>query len=345
MARFDYTGAVELLDGAHRVAVCGHINPDGDCVGSALALTLALRARGVEATPLVAAHTLPASLDFLPGFELLEPASEYNGQPDVFIAVDVPEAKRMGDALPLFEAAPKTIVFDHHEGPASFADVNYGDPTAAAAALLVWEFARHLGAEDTPGVATCCYTALVTDTGRFQFQNADARALHAAAELVDAGADAADICLNLYQRKPLATLELEALAVQRVHFMCGGRAALSWIDDNDLASLGATREDAEDLIDVIRQLAGVEVAVMLKGQQDGHIRGSLRSKSELDVAAVARKMNGGGHKAAAGFSLTGDIEPALDTVGGHMAELFNCTYLGWEDANAFTAHRAAECTR
>lgn len=345
MARFDYAGAIALLENARRVAVCGHINPDGDCVGSALGLALALRERGIEATPLVAAHALPASLDFLPGFELLELASEYRGHADVFIAVDVPSADRLGDGIPLFTAAPKTIVFDHHEGPASFATESYGDPTAAAAALLVWEFAQQLGVEHAPGIATCCYTALVTDTGRFQFQNTDARALRAAAELVEAGANASDICLNLFQRKPLTTLELETLTVQRARFMCGGRAVLSWIDDDDLARLGATREDAEDLIDTIRQLEGVEVAVMLKGQAGGHIRGSLRSKSELDVAAVARKMSGGGHKAAAGFSLTGAIEPALDTVGGHLAELFNCTYAGWEDAATLMARRAGEGTR
>lgn len=335
MARFDYAGAVELLQGAKTVAVCGHVNPDGDCVGSAIALALALRAKGYDATPLVAAKTLPASLDFLPGYELLKPFGEYAATPDVFIAVDVPEAKRMGDAEALFTSAPKTAVFDHHEGPASFADVSYGDPSAAAASLLIWEFAQHLGVERAEGIAACCYTALVTDTGSFQYQNTDVAALRAAAEMVDAGANAAEIATNLFQRKPLAALSIETLAAQRIRFMEGGRAALSWIDDADLARVGATREDAEDLIDVVRQIDGVEVAALLKGQKDGHIRGSLRSKTGLDISIAARAMNGGGHKAAAGFTLEGEIgAEAFDTVGTQIAALFGCEYRGWDEAGA-----------
>lgn len=321
MGRLDYGPAIDHLAGERTVAVCGHVNPDGDALGSVLALTLALRQAGFEVTPLLATRELPVLYDFLEGYDSLVPACEYHGRPDVFISVDVPGIQRTGDGAAVFERAKKSIAIDHHPGPADFADISFVDDTAAAAGMLVWDFIEQAGIERTPAIATCCYTALVTDTGRFQFQNVDARALNAAASMAQAGAVPSEIARNVYQRRSAAALQLESLAVQRMETVCEGKAVISWVSEQDFRELGATKDDGESLIDCIRQLDGIEVAVMLR-EQGPIIRGSIRSKTTRDVASIARQMNGGGHAAAAGFTVKGSLDEAQKTVRRLLAESF-----------------------
>lgn len=322
MAKLDYAKAVAILEGARTVAICGHVNPDGDCLGSILALAAALRSRGVEVAALLADQERPALYDFLEGYETLTPAGAYHGYPDVFVAVDVPSAERMGQGYDVFRRCRRTIMIDHHENPADFATANYSDPHCAAAGILIWDLIDQMGIQRTPAIATCCYTALVTDTGRFQFQNTDAVALRAAAAMTTAGASPSFISSKVYQRKSLASLQLESLVVQRAGFLCQGRAVISWIDMDDIKKLGASKDDCENLIDVIRQLNGVEVAAILRGQKDC-VRGSIRSKTNRDVAHIARKLGGGGHSAAAGFSYFGDMNDAIKTVASLIIEDFD----------------------
>ena len=327
MTKLDYTQGIELLNGVHSVAICGHVNPDGDCLGSVLALTLGLRELGYAATPLLATREKPRLYDFLEGYDDLVPACEYHAVPDVFILVDVPCPNRAGDGEAVFKRARKTLVIDHHQGDAAFADMGYVDSTAAAAGMLVWDFLEQAGATLTPHIATCCYTALVTDTGRFQFQNADARALMAAAKMACAGAVPSDISRYVYQRRSWAALQLEGLVMGRMELFFDNKAVLSWACEEDFRELGACKEDGDSLIDAIRQLGGVEVVVMLR-EQGPIVRGSIRSKTDRDVAAIAEKMNGGGHKAAAGFTIHGTLEEARDIVIGHLAESFAASPTG-----------------
>lgn len=321
MAKLDYRPALELLEGARSAVVCGHVNPDGDSLGSVLALTAALRGQGLEVTPLLATRECPRLYDFLEGYDTLVPACDYHGKPDVFISVDVPLIARTGDAVAVFERAGKSIAIDHHPGRAEFADASFVDDTAAAAGMLVWDFIEQAGWPITPAIATCCYTALVTDTGRFQYQKVGGRVFRAAAAMAEAGAVPADIATRVYQRRSIAALKLEALAVERMEFPCDGRVVVSWVREQDFAGLHAVKEDGESLIDRIRELDGVEVAVMLR-EQGAVIRGSIRSKTAFDVSAIARQMNGGGHAAAAGFTLKCGLDQARKTVVGLLEAAF-----------------------
>lgn len=318
MTKLDYTQGIDLLKNAHSIAICGHVNPDGDCLGSVLGLALGLRSLGYSVTPLLATRDNPKTYDFLPGHEDLMPACEYHANPDVFIMVDVPNTQRAGDGEYVFKRAKKTMVIDHHQGDGEFADVAYIDTTAAAVGMLIWDFLAQAGAELSPDIATCCYTALVTDTGKFQFQNADARALDAAASMARAGAVPSDIAAQVYQRRSWAALQLEALVIQRIERLFDGKVALSWIQESDLKQLNASKDDGDSLIDAIRVLDGAEIAVMLR-DQGSIVRGSIRSKTDWDVAAIAEKMNGGGHKAAAGFTLHKSLEDALKIVKDNIA--------------------------
>lgn len=322
MAGIDYSRAVELLTGAQSVALCGHINPDGDCLGSVLALTHALRAMGKSAQPLLATAAQPANLDFMPGYDEFVPAASYEGAPDLFVMVDVPNEQRMADGAQVKARCGKSLKIDHHAGPEDIVDAAIIDIDAAAVGVMVWELIEALPVEPTPAMAQCCYAALITDTGSFRYQNADARAFASAAGMVAAGADPATVATNIYQRKTIAAVRLEALVGERIRTALDGRCIYSWMTCEDLERLGATKDDTEELTDVVRQIAGPEVSVILRKNEDGSIRGSIRSKGEHDVQAIAMKMGGGGHKAASGFTLHGDMRAALQTVVDTVAESY-----------------------
>ncbi len=302
--------------------VCGHVSPDGDCLGSQLVVAHALRALGKQATCVLAQDKpIDSRLAFMPGADGFVWAGEVDAPAEVFVAVDVPTAERMGDAAALHAAAETTVAIDHHVAPKPVAKSTYVDPDAAATAMLVWELAGLLGVERDAAMATCAYTGLVTDTGRFQYQNTDARALAAAADMVAAGADAALVARQVYQSRPLASLRLEGAAVGRMRLNAAGSVAMSWVAREDFERFGAAAADAEPLVDALRSLAGVRVACMLR-EQDGAVRGSLRAKDDTDVAAVAGLFGGGGHRAAAGFTLEVPLEEATAQVAAALERAF-----------------------
>ncbi len=289
---------------AQSVAVCAHVKPDGDAIGSVLGMTLALRDAGVPAVPTLAdAAEPPSTYSFLPGFGLFVPAADLEPT-DVFVALDTPNVDRLGAAAQLSEAATTTIVLDHHPDNSGFGTINLTDVSAAATGLMVWRLLEPLGVTPTPEIALCCWTALVTDTGRFAYGNTTADALHEGAAMIDAGVDTVEAHHMLYENRSRAALALETLVLSRIEVANDGRVAHAWVAAGDYTSTGATVEETEHLVDAIRTLAGIDVAILLRVHPD-HVRANLRAKTGFDVAAVARTFGGGGHTAAAGFSAKG----------------------------------------
>lgn len=308
-----------------RIAICGHVNPDGDCIGSTLGLVCALWAAGKEAFPLVADDDpVDGSLSFMPGFSRLQPASSFDGDVDVFVVVDAPSGSRIGEAADELKARSRlSMTIDHHAAPERYGDMSYTDPDSASTTLLVWEVAKHFGlpseGPQMRDVATCCYSGLVTDTGRFMYQNTNPEAFACASEMVSCGIDVADISECLFQRRSEASVRIDAIATERMRPV-GDRALLSWITLEDMESLGASRHDTENAINPIRSIAGFQVACLLKEREDC-VRGSLRTKDDTDVAAIAREFGGGGHKAAAGFTLECGICEAVSTMEDRLSRL------------------------
>lgn len=295
--------AAVALRRASSVVICAHVRPDGDAIGSTLALTLALRALGVSAIPTLANdRDAPSTYDWLPGFALYAPAASLEA-PAVFVALDTPNPERLGVARPLAEAAEKVVVIDHHPDAYEYGDVHMFDSTAAATGQLVWKLVAALDLAPSPEVALCCYTALFTDTGRFSYQNTDAKALRDAAEMVDAGADPAEVARRVYQRRTQASLALEARAMSRLTFANDDKVAYTCVTDADFEETGARAEEAEHLPEAIRVVDCIEVAMLLR-QKGSEVRGNLRAKTTFDVGAVARAVGGGGHAAASGFTIS-----------------------------------------
>ncbi len=291
--------------------ICGHVSPDGDCIGSQLALAGILRRLGKHVTCVLAKAEKPDSrLSFLPGFDDMVYARDFAGEVGTFVAVDVPSRERIADAAPLLDAASYSITIDHHAYPERMTTIAYVNPSMASTSMLVWELGKCLRVENTNEIALCSYTGLVTDTGRFQFQNTDSRAFASASEMIVAGVDASAVSRELYQNRTRASVELEAVAIKRMRLASNGEVALSYVTAKDFERAHAVKADSEPLIDVLRSIAGVRVACMLR-DQGASIRGSLRAKDDTDVASIASVFGGGGHKAAAGFSVDGPIEGAL----------------------------------
>ncbi len=306
----DLHHAAVALRRASSVVICAHVRPDGDAIGSVLALTLALREMGIPAIPTLADdRSASSTYDWLPGFRLYARAADLEA-PAVFVALDTPIPERLGVAAALAEAAEKVIVIDHHPDARRYGDVHVLDETASATGQLVWELLDALDHKPSSDVALCCYAALLTDTGRFQYQNTTARALRDAAEMLEAGVDPADAARLIYQNRSAASLALEARCMSRLTLANNGHVAYAWVTDEDFEVTGALPEEAEHLPDAVRSLGGIDVALLMR-ERGGEVRVNLRAKLGFDVSAVARRFGGGGHAAASGFTWE---QPGVDSL-------------------------------
>ena len=302
--------------------ICGHVSPDGDCIGSQLALWHALKSMGKNATcVLVKPDPLGAALDFLPGTGEMVAAEQFDGVCKTFVGVDVPNRERIGQAAcAILDAADASVTIDHHAADTRMCDLAYVDPDAASASMLVWEVVKQLVENPPVECALCAYTGLLTDTGGFRFQNSDTRAFACASEIVAYGVDPSFVAVNVYQNKTMASLKLESLVIERLGVFCDGKVAISWITEEDMQRLGAQKADADSLIDVVRSVQGIRVACLLR-VQDEKVRGNLRAKDDTDVASLARELGGGGHKAAAGFTVDMPMRDALAMMNDKLQAL------------------------
>lgn len=307
----------KLVEGARTIAICAHTSPDGDAIGSELALAELIERAwpGREVTALLAdADEVPRTYRFLPGVERLVAAASYEKDPDLFVCVDLSQPSRLADAEAVLRRSAHVAVLDHHPSSEPFWDAGVVRTDAAAAGVIVTQLAQHVGCGLTPTMAQNLLCALITDTGRFQYQNANGEAFEVASALVDAGAEPAKIALNVYQSDRLSYLHLAATVMGRITTFEQGRIAYSYATAADFAATGVPVAETDGLVDLVRCVEGSEIALFLKEVPGGKVRGNLRAKADHDVSAIARELGGGGHRAAAGFSFTGDIDEALSTV-------------------------------
>ncbi|MDO8848366.1 MAG: DHHA1 domain-containing protein [Coriobacteriia bacterium] len=303
--------AAAILRDAPHVVIGSHVDPDGDAIGSSLGLAFALDQLGVPVTLVLGSGSrCPATYAFLPGSERLgAPPAEVDG-PYVFAALDSPDVSRLGAGTDLAKRADSLLLIDHHPDATRLQPADVLDSSAAATGMLVWQLLSHLGATPDERIATCLYTATLTDTGRFSYSNTTPDTLRAAADMADAGAHPNDIYSAVYENRSAGAQMLVGRTLARVTIANGGHVAYSWITEDDFADTGALPEESENLIDFVRALGGVDVVFLAK-VNGTTVRGNLRSKSDTDVSAVARMLGGGGHRAAAGFTLEGDLDTLL----------------------------------
>ncbi|MGI9017708.1 MAG: DHH family phosphoesterase [Euzebya sp.] len=309
--------AAASLRQAGSVVVVGHINPDGDALGSTLALTVALRSLGIAAVPTWGARNAeepPAPLEpawaaFLPGCDLIALPDDVPSRPDVVVACDTAAASRLGTLEGLLTSAGTTIVIDHHAVGDGFGDIRIVDDSRSCTGVLVLELIDQLGVALTSAIADALYLALLTDTGRFAFQSTTAQDHRIAARLLDAGADHVAVTRAVYESAGVGYLDLVARVTQRAVVEPG--LVASWVTVDDLRDTGSRENDPDGLIELLRRVEGPDVTCFLRETADGTWRSSLRSKGATDVASIAQAFGGGGHRMAAGFTGHGDAQSII----------------------------------
>jgi len=302
-----------------------HERPDGDALGSALALQHALRDLGKQAE-VVAGGEVPPHYRFLPGIEgVRKEAAGLSGgsydPPEVLVVLDCDGPERMAVSREVAAAAHIVVDIDHHTGDQPFGDVQWVDPSAAAVGEQVYRLLRHMKVAVTPAMATCLYCAIATDTGFFRFRNTTAAALAICAQLAEAGADPHEIALRAHDQKPLSSVALLGRALQSAQALEDGRILWAALGPEDFAAAHAGANETEGIVERLQSVEGAQAAALLRDEGQGQVRVSLRSGDDLDVAAVARKFGGGGHASAAGCTIVGDLRTASELVLGALQAL------------------------
>lgn len=307
----------ELVDNAETIAIASHINPDGDNLGSTLALrkSLELYGKNVE---LLANDTIDDYLHFLPEKENYKEASRDSY--DLFMILDCSEFDRIGDSLtPIAKASKNTLVIDHHVGGGIDTDLNLIYDTAPATCELVFEIIERLDLPIDKDIASLIYTGLLTDTNRFLYSNVTEYTFYVAGRLLSLGADSEYIYRNLYQSKPMKVMKFQTEVISNAEFM--DKKAYSIISKDLVKKHGVQMGDAETIVGMLRDIDEVEVSMILKEYDKGEYKVSLRSK-DVDVAKVARENGGGGHIKASGFSIFDDsLEAASEKAIAILKEI------------------------
>ncbi len=309
--------AAAALRSAEVIGTLGHVAPDGDALGSALALALAARRAGKQAvTSFGEPFTVPPSLRFLP-LETLVPPGEFPKGADVVVAFDTASPDRLGSLEETARSAGTFIVADHHATNEGFGDITVIDPVGAASGELAYRLIRAAGWEIDLDVATCVYTALVTDTGRFQYSATTPATLRMAADLVAVGVRPEVVGQQIYERVPFGYLSLSSLVLGRARLDTDRAFVWSVVHLADLTASGLSYDDTDGLIDDLRIAQEADVALLLK-EVSGGLKGSLRSRGRVDVGAIAVSLGGGGHRNAAGFTVARSVEETVAAVSSHL---------------------------
>jgi phosphoesterase RecJ-like protein len=296
------------IERRERFVVSSHARPDGDAIGSALACSQILRGMGKQAE-VVLNGGVPVIYRPLPFADTVIQAQHVNGNYDAAIVLECDSIARTN--LKGLESS-FLINIDHHASGRPFANLNWIDPCACATAEMIYRLAREAEVPISPDVATCLYTAVLTDTGSFCFVGTNERTFALAQELVRCGADAARIAQLVYFSVRTAKMRLLGAALSGLH--CDADLAWMAVNRQQIERCGAIDEDCEGLVNYIVGMEGVEVALFFRELADGRWRVSLRSKGRVDVSAVAARFGGGGHHCASGCSLAGPVSVAAERI-------------------------------
>lgn len=303
---------IQKIEQGSHFLVTSHARPDGDAVGSALALAQVLHKMGKTAD-VVLSDGVPVIYHPLPGAETVIHSSKASGRFDAAIILECDSVQRTrleglnGHFL---------INIDHHPSSKPFADINWIDPKACAVAEMVYLLAMAVRVRVTPEIATCLYTAVLTDTGAFSFSATNAHTFELARCLVEHGADPAHIAQNVYFANPISKMRLLGVALSGLH----QEGSVTWmaVTRQDMLNCGALDEDTEGLVNYALSIAGVEAALFFREVAHDRVRVSIRSKGAVNVGQIAEKFGGGGHECAGGFSMEGPLATAVERVLGEL---------------------------
>lgn len=318
--------AAEVIAAADSVALACHVAPDGDALGSMLAMHHLCRSVGKHSiasfpSPFVVAP----HYTYLPGLDLVTPPEQFPEEPDVMITFDCGSLARLGELAVPSKAARELIVLDHHISNDRYGTINVIDVDAAATAVVVRELAAELGWELTRDAAMCLYTGLVTDTGRFQYQSTTPAVFGLAQELSRFDLPIPSLSRQLFEEHRLDYLRLAGMCLSHAQLDEATGFVMVAVTAADFESYGVTIDETEGLIDLVRRTKEAEVSAVLKETDDG-VRVSLRSVTEVDVSLVAALFGGGGHRYAAGFTSHAPLESVKTALRDAVADAVKASH-------------------
>ena len=309
---------LEEIKKAEKIVILTHESPDGDAVSSSLSVMHAISKLGKESDVII--PEFPKEFTFLPGAEKIKKESKVN-QYDLAISVDCSDLKRLVGSNEYFETAKKTIQIDHHSVNAMFAELNYVNPVAPACCQILIGMFEYFGIEIDKEIGTCILTGIITDTGGFQYSGVTPETFEFAAEILRKGVNISKICQQVLRNKTKANCELTKLLYNRMEFFENGKIAISYVTLEDMEKTHAEIGDDNGLVEIERDIEGVEVAVLLKEKEGANgYKASLRSKEEVNVSNVCLLLGGGGHQRAAGCFISGTLEQVKTKILGAIKQ-------------------------
>lgn len=306
-----------------------HVNPDGDGLGSIVAMRRVLESMGKKVTAYIN-DPLPSYYEFMngpaPGY--IEVAENYTPEPGAAaFTFDCGDRARLFEGFRIFQDGVTVVNVDHHASNNRFGNVNFVDITRASTGLLVMDIADALGVDLDMEAAGAIYTTLITDTGCFRHSNTDKRALEAAARLHGIGIPAYRIVDEVYKNRLFSHIQLKAFTLERASLTCGGKVITSSIPTKDYVAISGKLEDFEGIVEDLLTVKGTEVAVLLSAPDTHAVKISMRSRGKIDVSALAGLMGGGGHKQAAGAKVSSKTIAEVEKVlSGHIEKAIDAAF-------------------
>ena len=293
-------GIIDYIKEANKIYIVSHIRPDGDAIGSANALYIALRNMGKDARVIMSSYS--KRFEFLE--EVKESVQQVNdAEYDLLICTDCSDKERL-DILPEdFNKAKYVVAFDHHKYSSVPANASYIEETTPACCEIIYKFFKENNIEITPQIASYLYLGIMTDTGSFNYERTTAFSYRVAAELIEYGADFVNICKKINDTMPESKVKLMTYVLQNMEAFFGGKLRISVVTQEVLDEFGVDKEDAEGMTNYLRSIEGTKLAVYIREVEGGKFKASLRSDKEVDCAKLAFEFGGGGHIRAAGFDL------------------------------------------
>jgi bifunctional oligoribonuclease and PAP phosphatase NrnA len=302
----------ERLKSAKSAVITAHVDPDGDAVGSMLAMGMVLEQFGLNVS-YYCADFPPRIYRFLPGSDKIKREIPAGTLFDLAFVLDSSDVCRVGKGIDLRQAAKVIINIDHHPDNSQFGDINYVT-NASSVAEEVYDLAKYLEAKIDKRIADCLYAAMITDTGNFRYENTNVKTFMIAAELLKAGVNTHEISTRIYDNRSLAAVRIAALSMAELQTTADHKAAWTVATAEMMKKAGAKGEDMIGIVDCLRSIEGVEVAILFREDKDGTVKVNFRSKDKLNVSEIARRFGGGGHLKASGATLEGKTDEVVRRV-------------------------------
>jgi phosphoesterase RecJ-like protein len=315
---------IDLVNQSRKIVILPHVSMDGDTLGSSMGLYLALRNNGKE-VELIVEEEIPSICEFLPHVSSVKNYNDNENydEDELCIAVDSGDLERLGERKRIFNNAKKRINIDHHATNTNFAEINWVDSTASATGEMIFELIKEQGWVIDEEIATCIYVAITTDTGGFRYSNTTAKTHEIVAELIRFGVNVNNVAQNVFENISFKKLQVNANAMQNMKLDFDGKVVSIAYTKEEIDKLELeNKDDLSGIAALLRSIKGVEVAFMLKETEDGFVKGSMRSKSFVDVIDICMLFGGGGHKKASGFKTKENIYVVRDRIIAELKKIF-----------------------